>query len=208
MKARRFVGMAGAAFLVATLQTQAARAQLAPYAHKSAKRYVVTLARAMDECVPGNQVTVVNPGNVGACFQANTDTDSFTGLKWGFLEIAKHGNDTRIRLNSRGFTPPRQAVGVQLKIRTTNSTTSSPPPASKTYEDLDIVCGPWTVGSSCGHYFLTSEFGGILGSQTLSECLAANNLSTAPASGNIELLDAALINCDTGKVIAKAGVIK
>ncbi len=206
MKAHRFAGMAGAAVLVSILLgTQAVQAQV-PYASRSAKRYVTTLARAMDECVPANQVTVVNPGAVGACPQTNSATDSLTGLLWGFLEISREGRATRIRLASRGFTPPKQAISVQLTLRTTN--TAGAPTGSKTYQDTTIACGPFTQGSVCGHYFLTSGFGGIIGSQTVEECLAANNLPAALASGNIEIRDVAVINCDTGKPIALPGVVQ
>ncbi len=205
MTASRFVGAMAVSLLGAVvLQSQAAQAQLAPYPSK-ARSYKVYMARAMDECI-GPFVTVVNPGAVGACAQANTVTDSsITGAIKALLNITSGNSGVKMSLVGSGFTPPAQRVAVRLTLRTTNTLGS--PSGSKTYEDVTVDCGS-VAGGTCGHYFPSDPSGRINGRTTLADCAAGNTLSSDLAAGNIEFLDTALINCDSGKVIARPGLKK
>jgi hypothetical protein len=207
MKACRFVGLLGVALLVsALLQSQAAQGQ-APYPH-AARRYVVNFARAMDQCIPANEVGVENPGNIGICLQTNNTTDSLMAMRWAKLTVLRGTRGVNLQLSSLGLLPPDQAVSIRFTLRTSN--TSGIPAGSKTYQDTTVTCGPIT-GGSCGPYYLTDSFGRvsrILGRYLLSDCLAANNLPATLASGNIEFIDVRVINCDTGRAVAVPGVLQ
>src|SRR5262249_32966178 len=101
-------------------------------------------------------------------------------------------------------------IGLQLTLRVTNQVTGSPPPPSKTYEDETFICGT-TAGTACGHYFAANTDGKISGKTSkmlLKTCLSDNNLSPALATGNIEVVGAALINCDNGLVFGTPGVVQ
>lgn len=171
-----------------------------------AKTYNVNFARAMDECV-GPGVTIVSPGNVGACLQANTLTDSTVAkMDTASLKIAVNAKKgPTMKLKGKGIAPAGTKIGLQLTLRTTNAAGS--PSGAKTYNDETITCGD-TDGDVCEHFFTVDTEGKLSGKQTLKDCLDKNDLPETLASGNIELLDAALINCDTGKDIAKAGLLQ
>lgn len=203
MAIRGLVGVMGAVLLGSvTLQMQAAQAQVAY--PKAAHSYRARMARAMDPCTPGNAITVVNPGAVNVCPQANVTTDaSTTGAIKAVLNVTS-GAAVRIRISGSGFTPPQAArVAVQLTFRTTN--TLGAPAGSKTYQDETVICGTVNAGM-CGHFFPANPNGKLSGRMNFADCLTANSLSTNMATGNIEFLDSALINCDTGMVIARPGV--
>jgi hypothetical protein len=86
----------GAAAILAmgALHVQVAQAQL------RAGSYVANFARAYDECVSGNAVTVVNPGGIEGCPAANVTTDSAAGWKTARLRLmatARRGTIINLR---------------------------------------------------------------------------------------------------------------
>jgi hypothetical protein len=208
----RLIGIVGAALLGA-LVSQSAQAQVA-YPDR-ATLYKTFIVRAMDECTSGF-VTVVEPGSISGCVQANSTTDSaLTAVGRGILQVRRsrvpvgkkiNGSQTvsKIIFRGAGFAPAGTPMGVQLTLRTSN--TLGLPSGSKTYEDQTIICGD-TAGGSCGNFTSVSPSGRITLRQTLGDCLTANGLSTVPASGNIELLGVELVNCSTGKVAGVPGVL-
>ncbi len=197
MKNVRLVGLVAATVLLSMgLRTQSARAQV-PYAKASA--YSVDFARAMDECIPANSVTVVNPGAVEACPQTNSATDNgTTGVISAHLTVRRGTNGVSVRLSGSGFNPAGH-LSLELTLRTTNTAISSPSPASKTYEDTTTRCftPPITVQAN-GRFSVHT---------TLVSCLTqSSNLPAVLGTGNIEILDAALINTDTNKVVGVPGI--
>ncbi len=194
MKNVRFVGLAAATLLLSVgLHAQPARA-VVPYAKASA--YSVDFARAMDECVPANSVTIV--GSVDACPQTNSATDNATtGVIKAHLTVRRGSTGVSLALLGSGFNAG-EVVAVELTLRTTNTAVSSPPPASKTYADT----------MTCQSLPITAKSTGRVSARTtLGTCLAAGSgLPALLGSGNIEIIDAALINTSTGKVIGKPGI--
>jgi len=204
MRNVKVFGMAAAALLVSVaLHSQAARAQTSVVAPS----YKTSFVRAMDECFAMNAITVVNPGSVDACHEMHVTTDTPTGWTKAKLSVrasGRVGGTPTLRLQGSGFkngAPTK--VGLQLTVRTTNSVGA--PTGSKTYQDETIICGN-IAGTGCGHYFTPRSSGSLSASQSLSDCLTGDVLTTTLSTGNIEVLDAALINCDTGKVFAIPGV--
>ncbi len=205
MKNGTLVWIVGAALLA--LFAAQAQAQVTGVPAK-AKTYNVNFARAFDECV-GPFVTVVNPGSVGGCTATNSTTDATVAtIDSASLKIAVNAkNGPKMKLKAKGIAPTTTKIGLVLTLRTTNAATSTPPPPAKTYQDETIVCGE-TEGGTCGRFFAVDAKGKVSGNETLKDCLDKNDLPETLASGNIELLDATLINCDTGKDIAKAGLLQ
>ncbi len=203
MRNAKLVGVAAAALLA--LVAAQARAQGTPPV--KAKTYSINFARAFDACV-GPGVTLVNPSNVGACSQANLVTDgTVTAINTASLKIGVSASKgVSLKLKGKGIVPSVK-VGLQMTLRTSNGSTASPAPPNKTYNDETFVCGT-TDGDTCEHYFAVDTNGKLSAKQTLKDCLDRNDLPDVLASGNIEILDAKLINCDTGKVIATAGVLQ
>ena len=186
------------------LYASGAQAATASFPEK-APQYTVWFVRAFDECTSG--VTIVNPGSVQACPQTNATTDATNTMTFAKLKVSKSGRtDTQLKIVGKGFSPTAQ-IGLQLTLRVSNSLTASPAPATKTYQDETIVCGPVT-GGTCGRYFQPISNGKINAKDLLNACLAGNNLSGNLGSGNMEVVDAALIDCTTGKAIGVPGVLR
>jgi hypothetical protein len=211
MKVSRFVGIMAVTMLASgVLQSQVAQAQI-PYA-KKANKYAVDMARAMDECTSN---TVVGSGNT--CPQANSTTDSsVTGAIKARLTVYHSGQGVKVRLSGHGFTPGASRIGVKLTLRTTNK--SSVTHDSRTYADTPVICGPINDPSpGCHYYFASNAAGNVSGVMYLGNCFTeADNLPVSNLgievgnlnTGNIEIVDATLINCSTGDVIAVPGVLQ
>ncbi len=207
MKQRRtirgFVATAiSLAALMATVQSALAQTQPAP---RIARDYEVWLARAMDPCVltndgPGPTVTVVSTSNVPAfgCLQQNTATDSNIGLNFARVRVSQRG---RVGLFAGGLTVG-DLVAVRLDLRVTRAVnkTKHPPGSNKsvTFTDLPVVCPS----------FAARPGGAVAAATDLATCLGANSGLAATGGTNIEILDAALINANTGKVIGVPGVVR
>ncbi len=210
--------MAAVLVSVVLLAGSVSAAGPAPYANFVQTSYYRTwLARAMDECT-ADTVTVTDPSTglfLGACPQTNSMTDdSSAKMKYALLTVTRYGHplNAKVKILGGGFDPLKK-VKVQLTLRVTrNFSHVSPlvpgtpvPGYSVTFADVTIQCG--NVSGGCFVARSTSA-GTLAGSQALKDCLAQNGESTALDSGNIEVLDAALIDCDSGKVMAVPGIIE
>lgn len=206
MRTGRILGVVGAAMLGAFVLQSQAQAQV-PLVGK-ATSYRVQFVRAMDECT-GPGVTLVKPGNVAGCLQANSTTDSgVTGMLRANLAVIPNNKlGGLIRFSGNGITPTGTNVGVQITFRSTNSLTI-PAATSKTYEDITVICGD-TPGGMCGNSTTVKSNGRVQLRQSLNDCMTANGLNSAILVGpgsQIEIRDAALVNCATGKVFGQPGV--
>jgi hypothetical protein len=197
------IGVAVAGLIGLLVAAQAAQAQV-PYP-KKALNYATWLARAMDPCTGGAPVSVVGGGSANGCPQANvlTDNDGVppgATMSFARLVVRKTGNKNgRINLAGRGFNPG-QRMQVQLKLRVTQVFSNT----SSTFEDFTIACGPNPL-TLC---FTARLNGAVAGSISLADCLAQSGQPIGLANGNIEIRDSALLNCDTGKIIATPGILE
>jgi hypothetical protein len=177
-----------------------------------ALNYSTWLARAMDEC-SSPTTTVLSPGSPTAgCIQSNVVTDDSVSpgatMRFARLAVRKSGNHRgRLSLFGSGF-HSGQRMKVQLTLRVTKhgqvtKHPPSPPPQTVTFEDVTVQCGNGPV-TGC---FTANVNGSVAGSMTLSDCLTQNSEPTGLSIGNIQILDSALVNCDTGKVIATPGIL-
>lgn len=206
MNIGKLAGIAAATVLTSfVLQTREASAAAPTYPQR-AQPYFVRFVRAMDPCTLPGQVTIVNPGGIIVCNQTNVITDALVNFSQASMRagVRRLGGAT-VQVRGRGFTPVAQKIGIQLTLRTTNTLTGG---NSLTYQDETIICGP-TTGGACGKYVAVDAGGRInSGRLSLDACLTANGLSTRVGHGNVEIVDAALINCDDGKVIATPGILQ
>lgn len=174
------------------------------------------MVRAYDQCSPsGLSITGFGPSN-GACLAANSTTDNqppadALGATMTFSRLvvrrfpALNAGQGKIKLFGRGF-QSGQRVKVRLTLRSTRIVTATKhPPAGNqkvTFADVTITCGNQNAGC-----FVGRPSGTISGSQLLSDCLTANGQSTGLAGQNVQIVDAALVNCDTNKVFAVPGIL-
>ncbi len=200
------------ALLVAALTALAFVAQWAgavtvPYP-RFAHSYSIWFARAMDQCNPTNDgpgptVTVVNTSGVPGfgCLQRNTTTDSSITMNFARLLINEHG---RIGLLGAGL-PFGARVKLQLTLRATRKVnkTKHPPGSNQsvTFEDLPVTCG------TAPYYFPVRSNGVVVAITNLQTCLGALQGEQAVGT-NIEVLDAALVNADTGQVFGVPGIVR
>jgi hypothetical protein len=165
----------------------------------AARGYTAWMARATDECsAPSLTVLSGGPGlPATGCLQANNTTDDETTMAYARLVI--NSRSGRILVFGSGFAPG-QRVKVQLTARVTRSGVATKHPLginNVTFQDVAVQCPNTPFG-------LTVRPNGVLlGSLTLSDCFMSPGL----AKGNIEILDAALLNVDNGdKVFARPGL--
>ena len=192
----------GAMVVMATASSALA---LANYPHQ-ANSYGTWMVRAMDECAPSGMSVVGQP----ACPQANVITDDEPGagatMRVARLTVRKLRTTGKVTLYGAGF-KPGQRVAVSLMLRTSKAgqTTKHPPQTGQriTFADVAISCG-----NGFGGCFVAGNGGAIAASQNLSDCLTQNGLPASLASTNVEILDAALVNCDTGKIFARPGILE
>lgn len=196
--------------------SQPAFALDAPYAtFKKTKLYQVAMVRAMDPCTPDP----LNPSEVrnDFCPQSNSETAGLL-VKFGDAKLAvKQAKQddcantgkcgATIKLTGHGFGATKDII-VWLKLRVTQLYPKAGT-ASVTYADFSIDCGPFTSKTN----------GNMAGTQNLSECLSNNlavdglGIGAWPAvdagrqTGNIQILDSALKDSDTGKVLATPGIL-
>jgi hypothetical protein len=185
------------------------------------------LVRAYDECTVPYLSVVSNPSDPPAgCPTLNLVTDEVpptdplgASMKWARLTVTKYpanvGGAGRIQLVGVGF-QNGQRLSVQLTLRTSHleaKVKHLPGPGSNkflTFEDATVECGPGPLtGPLCGgsKVFTARPNGLVAGSVHLDTCLTQNGMPPGLAKGNIEILDAALVNCDTNKVVAKPGIL-
>jgi len=211
MMMQRTLGGIGAAMVgVIGLLVTPAGAQPVAFPTK-ALGYNVWLARAMDPCNPA-VVSVTSAGSPAAgCFQSNTATDGQVspGAKMSYarLSVSRTVNHRgRIRVFGSGFYGgQRMKVQLTLRVTKTGQTTKHPLQNGKrvTFEDVTVQCGSNSI-TGC---FTANLRGNVAGSMALDDCLTQNAQPTGLVSGNIQIVDSALVNCDTGKVFATPGIL-
>jgi hypothetical protein len=168
---------------------------------KVTRNYSATLARAMDECIPSGLSVIGSGLPTTGCVATNLVTDDQMTFDAAKIEIrAKSG---RIKVSGRGF-PLGARVRLQLLVRVTKDgmLTKHPPSTNQrvTFSDQTLLCGPSPFG------FVTSARGILAGTTDLSTCVAPNG---GLASGNIEVLEAALVNVDNSdRVFARPGILR
>ena len=183
------------------LAAQPLLAQTVPFP-TAARFYVTWMARAMDQCTPSG-MSVTSPGLPSAgCLQANSATDSTINMSWARLTLAARTG--KILLVGRGFQFGSR-VRAQLTLRVTRKPQSTKHPQgsnSVTFEDVNVLCPVqpfWVVAR---------RNGALIGSARLSDCLTQSGYQPGLANGNIEILDAALLNVDSNKIFAKPGYVR
>ncbi|GIW45844.1 MAG: hypothetical protein KatS3mg077_3126 [Candidatus Binatia bacterium] len=169
---------------------------------KVARSFSAWLVRAFDPCTPGG-LTVVSPGlPAQGCLTSATTVDDQMTMDFGKVRVTK---DTgKLKLFGRGMIPGGR-VKVQLSVRVTKTGVNTKSPtksnARVTFEDQTVICGPPPFG------FVIVFPTGVLGASIdLADCLSPY---PGLATGNIEILDVALVNADNGnKVFARPGVVR
>jgi hypothetical protein len=196
-------GTTFAIFLVAlALLATPAGAQTVPFP-KLARYYITWMARAMDQCTAPTLSVVNPPGEPPACPQVNSTTDNILTLGFARLAVTARG---RIGLFATGL-PFTARVRIQLTLRVTRTVTTvkHPPGSNKrvTFQDVIVQCPP-PATSPFG--LVANGRGAIAARMTLESCLSPN---TTLATGNIEILDSALLDIDNGnKVFAVPGILR
>jgi len=211
---RRDIILGGAVAVGSMLLAQAAVAVQAQFP-TSATKYRTTMVRAMDQCVPSGVSIPANPADPAeGCLQANIVTDDMyptdplgSTMDYGVLSVSKTAGSAfngRVRFFGTGFRVG-QRVKVRLTLRATRTEVAvlHPPGSHKrvTFADVTVECGNQVAGC-----FSARPNGAIVGSQTLKDCLTTNGEPINLRLGNVEILDAAVVNCDTGKVLAVPGI--
>jgi hypothetical protein len=165
------------------------------------RNYSATLVRAVDRCTPG-ALSVIGAGLPGSgCIAANSTTDDQQVFDFGKLVVkSKTG---RISVLGRGMIPGSR-VKILLTVRVTKNgvLTKHPPTTSSrvTFADQTLLCAQDPFG------FVVSARGVLGGKTDLATCTAPNG---GLATGNIEILDAALVNADNNnRVFARPGILR
>jgi hypothetical protein len=207
--------MAASVVLLASSVTVAAGPAPLPN-FQQANSYRTWLVRAMDECVT-ETLSVVSPGGSlplpsFACPQTNSLTDdSSAGMEWAQLSVSRRGRagTAYVRIMGAGFNGPAPSIQRRLKVELTLRVTARqkvkpdpPTTQSVTFADTTINCG-----NDSGGCFVARPNGTLAKVQTLQSCLTLSGEPAGLDSGNIQIVDARLIDCDNAdKVIAVPGI--
>jgi len=183
------------------LAAQSVLAQTVPFP-TAARRYQAWMVRAMDQC-SASTVSVVGTGlPSNGCAQTNATTDSEITMKVARLTISKATG--KMALFGRGFVFGNR-VSARLTLRVTKqgqATSPAPGSNSVTFTDATIMC------PNAPFWFVARQAGTLAGSIKLSDCLQQNGDASGLSTGNIEILDAELVNIDSGKVFARPGILR
>ena len=194
MKTGRIAAVVGMV-LGGAIAAQPALAQV-PFA-SPARAYTAWMARAVDACTsPTLTVTSGNlPGT--ACPQANVVTDSTLLMKQ--TRVVFSSKTGTLRIVGGGYQPGAR-VKVQMTVRITKPDQGVLPSGTQTitFPDETVQCPNTAFG------FPVSLTGRLMGSVKLSDCFPDAGLGT----GNIEVLDLALIDLDTGQVLGRPGFVR
>jgi hypothetical protein len=201
MKTGRIAAAIGL-FVGGALAVQPVLAQTVPFP-TAARKYSAWMVRAMDECNPSTvSVAPVAGLPTTGCLQTNSMTDSAIGMKTARLTV--NSITGKLTLLGTGFQfGSRVTTQLTLRVTKPGQSTKHPPVArTVTYQDVTVMC------PNMPFWFVARPSGVLAGSAKLSDCLAANDFATGLSSGNIEILDSALINIDTGKIFARPGILR
>jgi hypothetical protein len=192
---QRVATVAGAAFLGLVTSVQGSFAQAAFPVVKRTKNLDTSLVRAMDECTAPT-LTVMSAGMpAAACPQTNAITDDTVAMQKCKLWVRRNG---KLRLLGRGFTVG-DALRVRLTLRVTQQdVTTDMGVQPVTFSDVTVECpkapDAWTVKLN----------GSVSAFIELGACLAPDS---GLQLGNIEILDARVINVLNGRVLAAPGIM-
>lgn len=197
----------GAAGLLAGIQSAQAADVRFP---TKAQTYTTWMVRAFNQCTPSG-LTVTSAGfPTAGCVATASDLlppGNPLGATMNFakLVVRKFGaSEGRVRVYGRGF-QAGQRIKVRLTLRTTRSGvfTKHPPSVNNTVTFADQAVDCDNASPNC---FVANAGGVLAGSQALSACLTANSLSNKLAGENVQIVNAELVNCDTGNVVAVPGI--
>ena len=187
---------AGATVILGFVMTAPGAAQVSfPTVPKRTKNFDVSMVRAMDACtVP--TLTVMSAGMpAAACPQTNVLTDDTLGMQKAKLRVTKSG---KIRLLARGLTVG-DAVRLRLILRDTQqNVTTNMGTGSVTFADVVVDC-PQPPDS-----IAVKLNGSISTAFELGACLVP---TSGLQLGNLEILEARLINVGNGRPFAAPGVM-
>jgi hypothetical protein len=178
-----------------------------------ARNYITWMARSFDQCNPATLSVVTPMLPSGGCLSGHAATSNNNSCDFARLTVS--GTPARIRLFARGCKCGSR-IGVQLTIRVTKPSIATKHNGSSdvTFEDQTIICGPLPGAvngagndSPNGYYTAlspsclsgrcsTGSCGNVASSISLADCLG-NSLKNLDA-GNIEIMDAALVDRDNG----------
>ena len=166
----------------------------------SARGYAAWMARAFDECNPAT-VSVVGANLPAAgCVAASTDNS----MTMTFARLIVSARTGSVLVYGRGM-PSGARVRVNLTLRTTRHNLLTKHPSgvnSVTFQDTVASC-PNPSTSPFG--YTVRPNGALLGVSKLNSCLGPNS---GLAMGNVEIIDAALVNIDSGKTFAHPGLVR
>jgi hypothetical protein len=162
---------------------------------KNARRFLTTFSRAFDECTSPT-LTVTDPPHLPAtgCVAANATTQDLSAFPMSIAKLIVKSNG-KIVLFGGGFNPGAR-VQVELKLRVTKSGTPN-----VTFEDVTVTCD----GNPQFTAYATKK---IIGHDTLANCLGPSLSGLAGPDANIEILEANLIDVDTGEYFGTPGTTR
>jgi hypothetical protein len=160
------------------------------------KGFSASLVRSYDACTTPS-LTVTSAGMpAAACPATNALTDDTVTMQSAGLRVTKSG---KIRLLARGMTIG-DVVRVRFTLRVTRNDvdTNLGSGQSVTFQDVTVDC------PKAPDAFAVKLDGTVSARAELGACLAP---SSALALGNVEILDAQLVDVINGRVLAAPGIL-
>jgi len=193
--ARRVVTVAGATLLGLTVSVQVGFAQVSLPDARRTKNIDSSAVRAYDQCTAPTLVVTDLGMPPAACPVSNVVTDDTLSMIKCKIWVKKNG---KLRLLGRGFTVG-DALRLRLTLRVTQpNVTTNMGIQAVTFSDVTVDCpkdpDAWIVKLNGS----VSEF------IEVGACLAPDS---GLQLGNIEVLDAQVLNVLNGKVVAAPGVL-
>jgi hypothetical protein len=194
-KGQRAVMVASVAWLGVVMAVQGAFAQVPFPRPERTKNFDVKMVRAMDACTAPT-LTVTDAGMpAAACPQTNSITDDVLTMENAKLRLTRSG---KIRLLGKGFT-----VGDTLRLRlilrvTQQNVTTNMGLQTVTFQDVTVDCPP------APDAIPVKLNGSISSGFELGACLSP---TSGLQLGNIEILEARLLNTGNGRAVAAPGVV-
>lgn len=200
MKKQVLVALTSVAVGVASLVAVASSAAAQVTFPKLSRGMSTWMARAMDRCNPATATVLTSGSPPTGCLQTNVVTDDELLMQY-FLKL-KITPTGKIVLNGKGFTLG-DVLRVRLTLRVTkNNVNTQGGPASVTFPDITVDCPkPPDDG------FAARPSGWIVGRSNLAACLAPHTGLTG-GDVNIEIVDVAAVNAQTGRVVAVPGLVR
>jgi hypothetical protein len=162
---------------------------------KLARSYITMYSRAYDQCMTPT-LSVSAPPNLPAtaCPATHTVTQDETVFPMSIAKL-RINNTGKIILFGGGF-----PIGARVKIELTLRVSQNLPNRTVTYEDKTVQCGNGGFG------FVAYPRDKIVGKTTLAACLGPGLSTLASKGSNIEILEAKLLDSDTGEYFGTPGI--